>query len=52
MQVLAALAAQSVNISVGLCQGYSAVMLPKLVQDRPEYTDEQTSWIGKNILKI
>ncbi|GBP76244.1 Facilitated trehalose transporter Tret1-2 homolog [Eumeta japonica] len=46
--VLAALAAQSINISVGFCQGFSAVLLPQYTQDYANVTNEQTSWIGNS----
>ncbi|XP_041968943.1 facilitated trehalose transporter Tret1-2 homolog isoform X2 [Aricia agestis] len=44
--VLAALAAQSINISVGFCQGFSAVLLPQYTHEHPAITYEQTSWIA------
>ncbi|XP_032522854.2 facilitated trehalose transporter Tret1-2 homolog isoform X1 [Danaus plexippus] len=44
--VLAALAAQSINISVGFCQGFSAVLLPQYTRDHPGISSEQTSWIA------
>lgn len=46
-QVLAALAAQSINISVGFCQGFSAVLLPQYTLEYPLISYEQTSWIGE-----
>lgn len=47
LQVLAALAAQSINISVGFCQGFSAVLLPQYTHEYPNITYEQSSWIGE-----
>ncbi|XP_061716800.1 facilitated trehalose transporter Tret1-2 homolog isoform X2 [Cydia pomonella] len=44
--VLAALAAQSINISVGFCQGFSAVLLPQYTHEHPNITYEQSSWIA------
>ncbi|XP_050672922.1 facilitated trehalose transporter Tret1-2 homolog isoform X2 [Leptidea sinapis] len=44
--VLAALAAQSINISVGFCQGFSAVLLPQYTLEHPALTFEQSSWIA------
>ncbi|XP_045504949.1 facilitated trehalose transporter Tret1-2 homolog isoform X1 [Colias croceus] len=44
--VLAALAAQSINISVGFCQGFSAVLLPQYTHEYPEISYEQASWIA------
>ncbi|KAL0829532.1 hypothetical protein ABMA28_003048 [Loxostege sticticalis] len=44
--VLAALAAQSINISVGFCQGFSAVLLPQYTHEYPNITYEQSSWIA------
>ncbi|CAH0719319.1 unnamed protein product, partial [Brenthis ino] len=44
--VLAALAAQSINISVGFCQGFSAVLLPQYTHEYPSASYEQTSWIA------
>ncbi|KAJ0172829.1 hypothetical protein K1T71_011968 [Dendrolimus kikuchii] len=44
--VLAALAAQSINISVGFCQGFSAVLLPHYSHEYPEISYEQSSWIA------
>ncbi|CAG9133047.1 unnamed protein product [Plutella xylostella] len=44
--VLAALAAQSINISVGFCQGFSAVLLPQYTLEQPNITFEQSSWIA------
>ncbi|CAH0664222.1 unnamed protein product [Spodoptera exigua] len=44
--VLAALAAQSINISVGFCQGFSAVLLPQYTQEHPTISYEQSSWIA------
>ncbi|XP_073954266.1 trehalose transporter 1-like protein isoform X3 [Choristoneura fumiferana] len=44
--VLAALAAQSINISVGFCQGFSAVLLPQYGLEHPNITFEQSSWIA------
>ncbi|CAH2979458.1 unnamed protein product [Chilo suppressalis] len=44
--VLAALAAQSINISVGFCQGFSAVLLPQYTLEHPNITYEQSSWIA------
>ncbi|XP_049878704.1 facilitated trehalose transporter Tret1-2 homolog isoform X2 [Pectinophora gossypiella] len=44
--VLAALAAQSINISVGFCQGFSAVLLPQYTLENPGITYEQSSWIA------
>jgi len=53
-QVVAALAAHSNSISVGMCQGYSAILVPQLQQDRalhPEtrlkVSEEDASWIGE-----
>ena len=44
--VLAALAAQSINISVGFCQGFSAVLLPQYSHEHPTLSYEQSSWIA------
>lgn len=44
--VLAALAAQSINISVGFCQGFSAVLLPQYTHEYPDISYEQASWIA------
>ncbi|XP_062528207.1 facilitated trehalose transporter Tret1-2 homolog isoform X3 [Bombyx mori] len=44
--VLAALAAQSINISVGFCQGFSAVLLPQYSLEYPSISYEQSSWIA------
>ncbi|KPJ12122.1 Facilitated trehalose transporter Tret1-2-like [Papilio machaon] len=46
LTVLAALAAQSINISVGFCQGFSAVLLPQYTHEHPNITYEQSSWIA------
>ncbi|CAH2055969.1 unnamed protein product, partial [Iphiclides podalirius] len=46
LTVLAALAAQSINISVGFCQGFSAVLLPQYTHEHPNVTYEQSSWIA------
>lgn len=43
------MAAHGNSVSVGLCQGYSAVLLPQLQQNGSQLmvTDEEASWIGK-----
>jgi hypothetical protein len=49
-KVGAALVAHGHSVSVGLCQGYSAVLLPQLAApnaDLGAITPEQASWIGK-----
>ncbi|XP_028036936.1 facilitated trehalose transporter Tret1-like isoform X1 [Bombyx mandarina] len=46
LTVLAALAAQSINISVGFCQGFSAVLLPQYSLEYPSISYEQSSWIA------
>jgi hypothetical protein len=42
-------AAHGNSVSVGLCQGYSAVLLPQLQQNGSQLmvTDVEASWIGK-----
>lgn len=52
VQVAATIAAHGNSVSVGMCQGYSAVLLPQLQQGGSQLvvTDEQASWIGKNLL--
>lgn len=50
-QVLATLAAHSNSISVGLCQGYSAILLPQL-QDKGSklvVSEQDASWIGESV---
>jgi len=51
MQVAATVAAHGNSVSVGMCQGYSAVLLPQLQQDGSQLmvTDDEASWIGKNL---
>ncbi|XP_046970633.1 facilitated trehalose transporter Tret1-2 homolog isoform X1 [Vanessa cardui] len=44
--VLAALAAQSINISVGFCQGFSAVLLPQYTHEFPSISYDEISWIA------
>lgn len=44
--VLAAMAAQSINISVGFCQGFSAVLLPQYMLEHQNLTYAQSSWIA------
>ncbi|XP_050355581.1 facilitated trehalose transporter Tret1-2 homolog [Nymphalis io] len=44
--VLAALAAQSINISVGFCQGFSAVLLPQYTHEYPSISYDESSWIA------
>ncbi|XP_072945484.1 trehalose transporter 1-like protein isoform X3 [Epargyreus clarus] len=46
LAVFAALAAQSINISVGFCQGFSAVLLPQYQHEYPSLSYEQSSWIA------
>jgi len=52
MQVAATVAAHGNSVSVGMCQGYSAVLLPQLQQDGSQLmvTDDEASWIGKDLL--
>lgn len=45
MQILAALAAHSGQISVGLSQGFSAVLIPKLLESNFA-TESETSWVA------
>ncbi|CAG9861999.1 unnamed protein product [Phyllotreta striolata] len=45
---LAAICAHSVSISIGICQGYSAILLPQLKKS-PKYmnlTSDETTWIA------
>ncbi|XP_069703052.1 facilitated trehalose transporter Tret1-like [Periplaneta americana] len=46
--LMATIAAHGNSISVGLCQGYSAVLLPQLMQDGSTLivTKEEASWIA------
>lgn len=52
-QTLAAVCAQSLSISIGFTQAYSAILLPQLeTEDSEQFrnlTDDQLSWIGKYI---
>ena len=52
MQVAATVAAHGNSVSVGMCQGYSAVLLPQLQQNGTQLmvTAEEASWIGKELL--
>lgn len=52
MQVAATIAAHGNSVSVGMCQGYSAVLLPQLQQNGSQLmvTNEEASWIGKDLL--
>ncbi|GLV38374.1 pippin [Carabus blaptoides fortunei] len=44
---LAAICAHSVSISIGICQGYSAILLPQLMTSPHIHIDsEQASWIA------
>lgn len=43
--MLAAICAHSVSISIGICQGYSAILLPQLESDF-KITSEESSWIA------
>ncbi|KAB0791121.1 hypothetical protein PPYR_02921 [Photinus pyralis] len=43
--MLAAICAHSVSISIGMCQGYSAILLPQLARDF-QITSEESSWIA------
>lgn len=49
-QVFASIAAHSNSISVGLTQGYSAVLLPQLTSPTSNIfvSKEESSWIGKS----
>jgi len=51
MQLAATVAAHGNSVSVGMCQGYSAVLLPQLQQDGSQLmvTDDEASWIGKDL---
>ncbi|KAF2905475.1 hypothetical protein ILUMI_00701, partial [Ignelater luminosus] len=45
--VVAAACAHSVSISVGICQGYSAILIPQLVvSDDFDITSEESSWLA------
>ncbi|CAH1115304.1 unnamed protein product [Psylliodes chrysocephalus] len=45
---LAAICAHSVSISIGICQGYSAILLPQLKESEnyKDLTQDETSWIA------
>ncbi|KAJ8917272.1 hypothetical protein NQ315_002289 [Exocentrus adspersus] len=44
---LAAFCAHSVSISIGICQGYSAILIPQLqVSPTMDVTTEETSWLA------
>ena len=48
LQTLAAVCAHSVSISIGMCQGYSAILIPQLISSGRIIIDqEQSSWLGK-----
>jgi len=49
-QVACTLVAHGLSVSVGLCQGYSAVLLPQLSRpdsDLGRISSETASWLGK-----
>lgn len=56
LQTLAAFCAQSLSISIGFTQGYSAILLPQLQDDKSEQfkdlTDDELSWIGKILSEL
>lgn len=45
--ILAAICAHSVSVSIGICQGYSAILIPQL-ESSPQYniTREVSSWLA------
>ncbi|KAG5875775.1 hypothetical protein JTB14_014305 [Gonioctena quinquepunctata] len=45
---IAALCAHSVSLSIGICQSYSAILLPQLKESEKyqNLTDDETSWIA------
>lgn len=49
LQVAATIAAHTNSISVGMCQGYSAVLIPQLeAANYAHITHDDASWIGKS----
>jgi hypothetical protein len=47
-QALAAFCAHSVSISIGICQGYSAILIPQLNSSYGIHVDsEESSWLGE-----
>jgi hypothetical protein len=45
---LAAFCAHSVSISIGICQGYSAILIPQLNSSYGIHVDsEESSWLGE-----
>ncbi|KAJ8984177.1 hypothetical protein NQ317_017830 [Molorchus minor] len=45
-KALAAFCAHSVSISIGICQGYSAILIPQIKNSDMNVTTEQTSWLA------
>lgn len=47
-QAVAAFCAHSVSISIGICQGYSAILIPQLqTSNKMHVTTDETSWLGR-----